>query len=200
MNKVQEDRCAKLQITRQEMTADIMYVAQQKMLVSVSKPVGPTLSLPVISMTKSGLGKCMQAHINTLQSRGFEPVQIYVDPVKALHALEGSFPGIEVDTSGADDHLNQVDTKIHRMKELMRAVLAGLPYKLPRERIKDLVNYAVSRTNLKCTQGLIATESPRVRFTGMKPDYKSEFGLSFGDYVEASNPIAEKKSNHVTIP
>jgi len=34
----------------------------------------------------------------------------------------------------------------------------------------------------------------------MKPDYKSEFGLSFGDYVEAFNPIAEKKTNVVTMP
>jgi hypothetical protein len=200
MNKAQEHRGAKMQITRQEMTADIMYVAQQKMLVSVSKPLGLTLSIPVISITNSGLGKCMQAHINMLQSRGFKPVRIYFDPAKVLHALEGSFLGIEVNTSGAGDHLNQVDTKIRRIKELMRAVLAGLPYKLSRERIKNLVNYAVSRTNLKRTQGLIATESPRVRFTGMKPDYKSEFGLSFGDNVEAFNPIAEKKTNDVRMP
>jgi hypothetical protein len=34
----------------------------------------------------------------------------------------------------------------------------------------------------------------------MKPDYKSEFGLSFGDNVEAFNPIAEKKTNDVRMP
>jgi hypothetical protein len=74
MNKAQEHRGAKMQITQQEMIADIMYVAQQKIMGSVSKPLGLTLSIPVISITKGGLGKYMQAHINTLQSRGFKPV------------------------------------------------------------------------------------------------------------------------------
>jgi hypothetical protein len=94
--KTSEDRGAQLQITSQEMTADIMYVAGQKALVSVSKPLGITLAQPVASHTKEALGKALQAHINTLHSRGFEPKRIYVDPHKALKGLEGSFPGTEI--------------------------------------------------------------------------------------------------------
>jgi hypothetical protein len=198
--KTSEDRGAQLQITNQEMTADIMHVAGQKALVSVSKPLGITLAQPVASQTKEALGKALQAHINTLRSRGFEPKRIYVDPHKALKGLEGSFPGTEIDVSGAGDHLNMVDTKIPRLKELMRAVIAGLPYKLSRDRVKDLVAYAVSRTNIKGTEGLISSESPRVRFTGVKPDFRTEFGLAFGDYVEAYNPRAAGRSNNVNTP
>ena len=75
-----------------------------------------------------------------------------------------------------------------------------LPYKIRKDRIKDLATYAVSRTNLRSTQGLVSSESPRVRFTGIKPDFNTELGLSFGDYVEAYDPKAAGKSNDGMTP
>jgi len=199
-NMAEEDGGAKMQVTHQELTADVMHVGSQKLLVSVSKPLGITMIQTVPSLSSDTLERALQAHLNTLRSRGFEGRRVYVDPHKSLVALQGSFPGTEIDVSGAADHLNMVDTKIRRLKETMRAVLAGLPYKLPMERLKDLALYAVSRMNLKSTEGLASNESPRVRFTGVKPDYSKEFGLAFGDYVEAYNPRCEGKSNDVTTP
>ena len=92
-------------------------------------------------------------------------------------SLQHAFLGIEIDVSGTGDHLDKVDSKIRRVKELMRSVIAGLPYKLPQERVKDLVTYAVSRINIKSVSSLLDGDCPRVRFTGVKPDFKSEFGL-----------------------
>jgi hypothetical protein len=198
-NTAELDQGAKMQLTFQEMSADIMHVGGYRAMVSVNKPLGLTLIDSLSSLTKNELGRSLQSHINTLRSRGFEPTHIYVDPQRGLEALQGSFPGVEVDTSGAGDHLVMVDTRIRRIKEIMRAVIAGLPYRLHHDRMKDLAKYAVNRTNLKSTQGLISKESPRVRFTGRKPAYKAEFGLSFGDYVESYNPRAEAKSNDVTV-
>jgi hypothetical protein len=40
---------------------------------------------------------------------------------------------------------------------------------------------------------------PRVKFTGVRPGYESEFGLAFGDYVEAYNPRVQQESNNVMI-
>jgi len=104
---------------------------------------------------------------------------------------------VELDISGAGDHLDKVDSKVRRIKEPMRSVIAGLPYSLSRDRVKDLVTYAVSRTNVKSMSSLNHGECPRVRFTGMKPDYKSKFGLAFGDYVEDYNPRAQQRSNNI---
>ncbi len=39
-----------------------------------------------------------------------------------------------------------------------------------------------------------------MRFTGVKPDFRTEFGLAFGDYVEAYNPRAAGRSNNVNTP
>ena len=194
----EEDRGAKLQVTNQEMTADVMQAAGQKLLVSISKPLGLLLVQPVQSLSRDSLGKSLQAHLNTLRSRGFDAR--YVDPHKSLVSLQGQYPGVEIDPSGVGDHLNMIDTKIRRMKEIMRAVIDRVPFKLSKDRLKDLATYAVNRMNLKSTEGLISNESPRVRFTGIKPEFSAEFGLSFGDYVEAYNPRAEAKSNDVTVP
>jgi len=34
----------------------------------------------------------------------------------------------------------------------------------------------------------------------MRPEYKTEFGLAFGDYVEAYNPRAQERSNDINTP
>lgn len=105
---------------------------------------------------------------------------------------------MEIDASGAGDHLDKVDTKICRIKELMGAVVADLPFKIDEARLKDLGIYAVNRMNVKRTAGLSKIVCPRVKFTGVRPDHKNEYGLAFGDYVEEHNPRAQR--NDVTVP
>jgi hypothetical protein len=120
-----------------------------------------------------------------LNTRGFNPVRLMVDLHKMLASSETSFPGAEVDLSGAGDHLNKIDSKIRYIKEMARSVVAGLPFRLGKARAKDLIRYAVSRVNIKSTSSLNDSTCPSVRFTGLKPEFKKEFGLAFGGYVEA---------------
>jgi hypothetical protein len=91
---------------------------------------------------------------------------------------------VEIDVCGAGDRLDKVDNKIHQVKEMVRAVIAGPPFKLGRERIKDLIAYTVSHIKLKYTTLLTDNMCPRVKFTGVHPGYVAEFSLAFGDYVE----------------
>jgi len=99
-------------------------------------------------------------------------------------ALRTQFPGVIIDVGGARDFVAKVDAKIRRIKDMYRAVKAGLPWSLPKSRAKDLVAYSVSRLNNRGTTALSGSLSPRVLFTGTKPNYKKEFSISFGDYVE----------------
>jgi hypothetical protein len=193
------DSEAKHQITQQVMVADIMTAAGEKFLVSLSSPLELLLNFHLKSQSKEALRAGLHEHINTLRSRGFEPNRIMVDPFKSLVAVQNAFPGIEVDPSGAGYHLDKIDTKIRRIKEIMRSVIAGVPYKLAKERIKDLATYTISRMNIKSTSALNDGTCPGVHFTGQKPDYRSELNLAFGDYVEAYNPKAAERSNYVTM-
>jgi hypothetical protein len=198
--RVMSDEGSKMQLTYQDMVMDVMHVAGQKFLISICTPLGLLLVCHVESQTAQKLGRGVQKHLNTLRSRGFDSKKIMVDPHKSFESLQGSFPGVEVDLSGAGDFLDRIDTKIRRVKELMRSVICGLPYRLSNERVKDLVTYAVGRLNLRSTEMLKSSECPRVRFTGQNPEYSSELGLAFGDYVEAYNPKAHARSNDVFVP
>jgi hypothetical protein len=196
---VMEDSQAKMQLTEQTMVADVMHVVGEKFLVSVSSPLEVLLTKHLANLSLVSLGAGVQAHINTLRSRGFEPKRIIVNPHKSLVGLQGAFPGVEIDPSGAGDHLDKIDTRIRRIKELMRSVIADLPYTLPRDRVKDLVTYAVSQLNVRNTKALTDDSSPRVRLTGFKPEFKQEFGLAFGDHAEVYDPKAAEQSNDVTV-
>jgi hypothetical protein len=85
---------------------------------------------------------------------------------------------------GASDHLDKIDGKIRRLKELYRSVHAGLPWRLPKSEVKNLVCYCTSRMNFRRSSSNVSTISPHVAFTGRKPNYKKELGLAFGDCVE----------------
>jgi hypothetical protein len=169
------DSAAKLQITYQDLVADVMHVAGQKFLVSISSPLELLMTYYVESQSTQELGNALQQHINTLRSRGFEPRWVLVDPHSSLVKL--------------------IDSKIRRVKEVARSVVAGLPYKLPRQHVKDLITYTVSRINLRGTSALNTPACPRVRFTGYRPNFKSELGLAFGDYVEVYDPKSHERSN-----
>jgi len=174
-----------------------MHVARQKFLVSVSSPLELLMTYHIESQSTQELDNALQQHINTLRSRGFKPRRVLVDPHSSLVKLIGSYPGIEIDPVGAGNHLDKIDSKIRRVKELARSVVAGLPYKLPSERVKDLITYTVSRINLRSTSALNRPACPRVRFTGYRPNFNAELRLAFGDYAEDYDPKAHERSNDV---
>jgi hypothetical protein len=122
-----------MQITYQDLTMDAMHVAGEKFLISICSPLGLLLVCHLKTERSQELDHGVQKHLNTLRSWGFDGKKITVDPHKSFEALQGSFPGVEIDLSGAGDHLDKIDTKIRRVRELMRSVVSGLPFKLPRE-------------------------------------------------------------------
>ena len=183
-SEVQDD--LKAQRTNQVLTTDIMYVEKQKFLISIVSPLELVLQSPMSSDTANQMGIGLQTHLNTLRSRGFNVTRVICDP--EFSTLQGMFPGVEIDCTGAGDHVGKIDIRIRRLKETNRSVIAGLPYNLPINNVKDLVAYATSRMNVKRTSALSDNVCPRVKFTGRKLNYAREFGISFGDYVEVYNP------------
>ncbi len=177
----------------QRMYSDVMAIREQRFFTTLVEPLGLVLTTHVERETTEELGLALQGQVNVVRSRGFAPFVVYLDPQPALKALQHQITGVEIDVSGAGDHLDKIDGKIRRLKELYRSVHAGLPWRLPRSAVKDLVYYCTSRMNLRRSSSNVSTISPRVAFTGRKPNYKKELGLAFGDYVECYDP--KVKSN-----
>ena len=119
---------------------------------------------------------------------GFEITEIITDPQSSLVGIPG------VNCTGAGYHIPKLDTRVRRLKELVRSVVAGLHFKIPGNLVQDLVSYAVNRINTRRSSGSISTECPWVKFTGKKVNYKREFTLSFGDCVECYDPTSRGNS------
>jgi hypothetical protein len=93
----------------------------------------------------------------------YEPTIVYNDPQSAFCAMTNDIAGVEIDTGGAGDYIDKVDTKISYIKETYRSIKSGLAWELPKTKVKDLVVYVISRLNL-C--------HAMVRFTDVKPNWE----------------------------
>jgi len=171
----------------QVLYTDVMHIDSNKFLISVCEPLQLTLQTPVANESADTLGTALQSHLQILREKSFSVKCVHVDPASAFQALRTQYPGTEIDVGGARDFVAKVDAKIRRIKDTYRCVKAGLPWQLAISRVKDLVAYCVSRLNLMSTTALNGVLSPRVLFTGIKPNYKRELSLAFGDYVEVHN-------------
>ena len=51
---------------------------------------------------------------------------VYLNHEPAFRALSFSIPGVEIDVSGAGDHVDMIDVRIRDLKEVMRSVSSNL--------------------------------------------------------------------------
>ena len=174
-----------------------MYDMGGTYVVSVAHPLELTITIPAKSRNMEHLGEAIMAQVKMLQLRGFTVDRLMVDPERYLLALENKIPGLFIDPVGAGDHLHKVDARIRRLKDIMRTVIADLPYSLLLNRIDDLVIYATKCKNARKTKALNDNVAPRVRFIGINIDFKKEYKLKFGDYVKAYNPAVTPNTTNL---
>jgi len=123
---------------------DVMHIDYEMFLVSVVDPLNLTLQCEIERESRHDLGMGLQGQLATLRSRNFNPNIGYIGPQSAFRTMAQDFPGVEVDVGGAADYVSKVDAKIRRIKKTYRKVKHGLPWRLPRVLVKDLVGYSVS--------------------------------------------------------
>ena len=104
-SRLPSDDNIKSKTVQQQLHSDVMHVDEQKFLVSVVEPLHLTLSTHVERETATCLGTALEHHLQAVREKGFNPVRVFVDPQRSLHALTGKFPGVEIDVQGAGDHL-----------------------------------------------------------------------------------------------
>ncbi len=178
------DPTAVMQEKLQVLYTDVMHIDGHKFLVSVVEPLQLTIQAHLQNETATQLGLGIQGHLGILRARGFQPTTIFTDPQAGFRTLVGQFPGVNLDIGGAKDFVSKVDQKIRRIKELYRSVKAGLPWTLPSRLVPALVNYTISRLNLRRTSALPGHMCPLYLFTGAKINFRKQLTLAFGDYCK----------------
>jgi hypothetical protein len=129
--------------------SDVMHIDRNMFLVTVCDPLQLTLQVHIERESHAVLSMALQGQLELLQSKGFKPIRVYVDPQSALKSLETKFPNVSIDVAGTKDYVPKADIKIRRIKERYRSIKTSLAWNLPMILVKDLVAFAVSRMNIE---------------------------------------------------
>ena len=114
---------------KQTIYSDIMHVRRQAVMMSMVMPLGLAIvSTPVVSTKPPDLGGALQAQRSIIRSKGFSPFKVYTDTQAGFMSLVGQFAGVEIDVSGAGNHLAEVDIRIRRIMETIRSIQSELPW------------------------------------------------------------------------
>ena len=111
---------------KQKIYSDIIHMRRQALLISLVMPLGLAIVSSVVSTKVPDLDGALQTQLSIIRSKGFSPVKVYTDPQAGFVSLVGQFAGVEMDVSGAGDHLAEVDICIRRIKESIRSIQSEL--------------------------------------------------------------------------
>ncbi len=81
----------------------------------------------------------LQAHLAILRPCGFVPMIVYTYPASMFRAITQEFSGLENDIGRAGDHLAMISSCIHCIKEHHHIIKNGLPWELPKSKVKELL-------------------------------------------------------------
>ena len=129
---------------------------------------------------KTSIRRALFEQFDRYKGHGYTVRSLHTDGEGAIASLtpEVSY-GIAVNPAGPGQHVPIIERKAREVKERMRCVVYGLPWKLSSALIVWLVFYCVRRVNLMIHKGGPTTVSPRKTFLGIKLGYKCDCRMSY---------------------
>lgn len=153
------------QVKEQHAHADLFYWKGHWFLLFVVKPLYVDLVQHIPGpQTITVLRDAMNKMIGKVKSRGFTITKVSTDPAKALAALDGLIDAV-IDNTGSGSHEEHVEREIRTVKERLRAMEHGVPFRIPSRLARWTVYGCVSALNATRlnNEGI----SPREAFTGV---------------------------------
>jgi hypothetical protein len=176
----------------QRIYMDIFHWRGESFVLFVVKPLR---LLMLEHLTKAKLPQmctAVESLCKRVEARGFQATEIVADPGGELAGMVGKIAR-HITIVGSRTHVADAEVEIRTIKERLRCMEAGLPYRLCRRAIKWAAYGVVQAYNVVLRAG--QEVSARELFTGVKTDYKRDFRAEFGEYVQAHvTPDGLKKS------
>lgn len=178
----------------QKLHADIMFVAGEPFLITVSEPLKLVMTRKINGRNKAELDIATNEVVSAYKARNFVITELSFDMEGGMKALKGmlSNKGIVYDPVAPGVHESTAERHIRTTKDSIRSVLASLPYPVPPSELHYLVSFCVSRMNMMPSESRVDPTSPVELFTGYKPD-ASQLGPAFGTYCEVFLPNVGNK-------
>ena len=152
----------------------------------------------ILSRNIKTVTKALGAVIDLYHSRGLSVIEINGDPeFEALRVPLATITAkhgkpVNLNSSGENDHVPEIEREIRTKKERCRAAIALAPFKrMPAIMIRELVYRVEFGLNaFPPADGVSPTISPRTLITGKRVTQR-HFNLEFGEYVQ----VHEKSDN-----
>jgi hypothetical protein len=193
----------------QSLEVDIMFVCGAPFLISVSSPLGLTMITPLdILGAKSArsVSGALSDQIAMYRSRRFEVLKVICDSESAMPEAVASVPGVQLVSLPSGQHAGAVEAKQRHVKNTVRSILHGLPFRLSQIVLVWCVCYAVYVINfLPTDSGYRASGvSPKQDFSGRRPDVKKDLRFPFGTFCQVaeshmSNSMDARTVSAVTL-
>jgi hypothetical protein len=132
------------------MFADIMIIASEEYLVTITKPLGLLVVCHLADRKTAFLSRALNSMSKQYRARSFKITRILSDREGGLYKLRDALAdaGIVVDPAGAGSHVGTIEVQIKLIKESFRSVLHGLPFRLPKFLYRHLVYFCIGRRNM----------------------------------------------------
>jgi hypothetical protein len=155
------------------LSADVMYVNGIGFLVTYSRKIRFGTVEANGSRRSEVLFQGLISVFRIYSQRGFKVTHALMD--NEFEPLRGDLAGVQVqlDHTGADDHVGDIERWIRTMKERMRAIITSLPFeRLPPRIIVECAKSSVFWLNaFPHADGISDSMSPREIITGQTLDY-----------------------------
>ena len=151
---------------------DIFWVNGNPFFHTISEWICFRTVAPIKNRKKKTLANETKAILSFYKTRGFDMTRVESD--REFKCIETLLLPTPLNVADADDHVPQVERSIQTVKERVRCVVQGLPFKLLP---KIMVGAAVEHANTSLNQftaknGVLTAMSPLTIMTGRPaPDY-----------------------------
>ncbi|KAA8493868.1 hypothetical protein FVE85_5005 [Porphyridium purpureum] len=172
---------------QQSLHCDVMFIERQPFLLAVAKPSQYMYATSMRTKAAADIGRALRAQITHVSAHNILINEIRSDPESGLVAVAEELlrAGILPEITAATEAVPAAERAIRLVKERVRCVVNGLPFRLPLGLLAAAVQYCVQRLNmLPSTVSQSPGASARELFTGLKSDASRDLRLKFGEYIQ----------------
>ena len=169
---------------RVTLCVDFFFVQGIPFLHTISRDIGYRTVHAAADRSRATILRELQRVLKLYHTRGFQVCDIHAD--NEFACVSDVFLPIVFDIVPADSHVGEVERSVRTIKERLRSLVHGLPFKrIPKLMIQHMVTESVRCLNqFPWTNGISDTVSPAGIVTGVAlPDYH-HMALEFGSYVQ----------------
>jgi len=183
--------------TTLQLHADLMFIEEIAFLISVSKPMDLVIVTPlgkgIGTKSETSLRQALIGQYHVYWAKGFEISAVIMDGESAARKIAELVNVPPMVTLASGVHNVVVEARIRRIKEGVRSILSGLPFKVSKVILIWAVLYVTYVTNLmpKSSGYKGSGVCPRQDLTNIRPVFSRDLPFAFGQFVQAAQGVSD---------